>query len=160
MAIPIAAIAAAGSLAQIIGGLAAVTSKRPKYRMPPELASLAALTKARALSARAPGEQQALDIAAQNAANVLGAANVDVQGIASTVQSQMDASTLRVQAAYGDIRRQEYAQYLNALSAVASAKDLEFQMNKFAPYSQRLTAGSSAISAGIPNLLMSLLLSK
>lgn len=157
MPIP-ALIPAAIGAAQLIGGLIGrFSAKRPKREIPGSAREALAVAKLQAASPYAPGYGQAregVDIAAANAlAAAQGAGNpaAAIQGILGQTQAAnrgLVAQNLQYQAG-----AQERLQ--GALGMMAEEEDRQFQINKFAPYADKIRLTEDLVGAGATNLASS-----
>lgn len=155
MPIPAFLPAAIGG-AQLIGGLAArfAGGKRPKREIPEAAGEALGVARLQAASPYAPGYGQAREGIEVAAANALAAAQASgnpaaaIQGIMGQQQAanrDLTAQSLQYQAG-----AQERLQ--TALRMMAEEEDRQFQINKFAPYADRIRLAEDLIGAGATNL--------
>jgi hypothetical protein len=129
--------------------------ERPTYEMPEETLRSAALSRQAFADPTTPGQQLGLQQAGLSASNAMQAALQGGGGLAavSAIQAQQDLSTGQIAAQTDAFKLQQLANYQANLGQVAQGRDLEFQMNKFAPYSQSYNEGREMVGAGTTNLM-------
>lgn len=129
--------------------------ERPTYQMPEETLRAAALSRQAFADPTTPGQQLGLQQAGLSASNAMQAALQGGGGLAaiSAIQAGQDLSSQQIAAQTDAFKLQQQANYQAQLAQVAQGRDLEFQMNKFAPYSEAYNEGREMIGAGTTNLM-------
>lgn len=151
MAVPILAIAQLG-----MGIYNMVKSKkRPKYEIPGAQRQHLAMAKAMANRHEMPGQSNMHAQVAQQAANALSQSREYGQaGLASlpAIMARANTANLNIGTQAAGWRDRQMSQYLGALGQFAGAQNMEWQMNKFAPYADRMQRGNDMFGAGVQNM--------
>ena len=140
-------------LGQSIGGTLS-GGKRPEYEIPPALRESLALARINVADPNAPGYGQAKAEADLTMSNQLAAAQQQgnpqesIQAIAGAQQKSMRDLEMYNQQS----QQQDYASLQGELGKLQQAQDLQFQMNKFAPYADKSQQSKNMIGAGLQNL--------
>lgn len=149
--------------AQIVGGLInSFTAKRPKYRRPDEINTLLSQSEALYKSPVLPGQQAAEDALNIQAANALSAAasGGDVTQNVAAIQANLNAARNNLAGVLAQQRLGYLNEYSKNLEKSAEYSDLEFQMNKFAPYKMRKEMSYPLLGSGTSNIFNAIDLSK
>lgn len=132
--------------------------KRPTYKTPEEVTQALTLSKREFSDPRFAGQAQLEAQVQQNASQALetaqrrGGGMQNVAGIvAANNQAAQDISAEGARQQRGDLR-----DYQNMLQLMAGYKDKEFQMNKFAPYSDAYNETREMKGAGQQNTFQAL----
>jgi hypothetical protein len=154
MALPLAAIPMILGGLQAAGGIGSLlTNKRPEYEIPDEVLEAEMLAKVRAMGVM-PGktESQAnIDLQAANAlssAQSVGRSGEQLQAILG----QTATANRGLAQDEANFRLQADAAYQAALMQTSQFKDQAFQMNEFAPFSDRQRLGEDLVGAGVQNI--------
>lgn len=127
---------------------------RPTYKTPTEINQMKALARQEYADPYMPGEgilQDRLDQGANSAYNQSLLANNPLAAIAA-IQSQQQAAQQNLAMQSAQYQRQDLESYYRALGAAAPYTDMEFQMNKFAPYAEASQEARDMIGAGTKNI--------
>jgi len=128
-------------------------STRPTYKRPKESAEALALARAAAGDPNMPGQttlQDRLDMQSANAYNQASMGGNPLASIAGIQASQQAAQqNLGLQAAQW--QRGDMQNFYDKLGKSAQYTDMEFQMNKYAPYADEQAEGRDMIGAGTKN---------
>lgn len=162
MPLPLALIGAIPSLvqggigiAQMIKGRRQLNGlKRPEYQMPQEIAANLAIARARAADQSVPGDAMQYDRAGLAAANALAGAREGGGGLGSisAIQSGLSNANQNIALANQQQRQANQDRLMNMQEVVSKYRDQEWQMNKFAPYSDAVTEAKQRIGAGQQNM--------
>jgi hypothetical protein len=141
-----------GLFQSVTGGGLLASAKRPEYKRPQEANTALAIAQARAQSDM-PGLSRNLDQNALAAANAISASTqggrgIEVAPVIQAQQQQANAAAFTRNAQYKD---QSLANYQRQLAVSANYADTEFQMNKFAPYMDKVTQGKTLLGGGLQN---------
>lgn len=160
MALPAAAIPAiiqgATGLAQAIGGGASLlTNRRPEYEIPESLRQSLAIAQAQFADPYMPGYERAREDISLGMSNAVraaqegGNAQMGFQGAVAEAGAQT-----RKLAGQNEMAQQRDAERLQqVLQVMSQAEDMEFQMNEFAPFSDRQQMSSDIFGAGLENII-------
>ena len=141
--------------AQLLGGARRLNNlERPQYEIPQEAAS--ALT----LAAQRAGDPESLAITNArrqsnlNFANAINAARLSGGGSAAApaLLAQANMQTNQIAAQQDQYRQAMEGQYMDQLGQMAQRRDMQFQMNEFAPYAQTYNEGREMVGGGLENL--------
>jgi hypothetical protein len=152
-----AAIGAGQGIASLFRG-----NRRPTYT--PSQEDMLALQTARMeyLDREAAGERQMYDQLATQFANAMDAGqdsgNIDETLPSLFAEYQKGARQIGAQSAQE--QRQDIQNYQTALSQIAQKRDLQFQMNQFAPWRDAYNERREMAGAGMENLLSGLLIGR
>lgn len=167
-ALPIigAAISGAQSLFQLGEGIrqrrrgrrGLANLERPEYEIPEERLRAATISRAAFADPNTPGQQYATNQAAISAANALAMSSQMGGGLANVaaIQAGRDRATQGIGAQADAFKLQQQANYQSQLQNVAQGRDMEFQINEFAPYAQKYNEYREMIGAGGQNIYDSL----
>lgn len=127
---------------------------RPEYKMPEEINSMLTLAQAQYQD---PYSQQNLDFQRQigaGAANAVmaGRDSGNLAGILPAIVGQQNQGFNQTAVMQEATKERQRANLTDMLGIRAKYKDMEFQMNKFAPYQDQYNAGRERIGAGQQNL--------
>lgn len=127
---------------------------RPEYKMPEEINSMLTLAQAQYQD---PYSQQNLDYQRQigaGAANAVmaGRDSGNLAGILPAIVGQQNQGFNQAAVMQEATKERQRANLTDMLATRAKYKDLEFQMNKFAPYQDQYNEGRERIGAGQQNL--------
>ncbi len=132
--------------------------KRPTYKTPSEVTQALTLSKREFSDPRFAGQAQLEAQVQQNASQALetaqrrGSGMQNVAGIvAANNQAAQDIGAEAARQQRGDLQ-----DYQNMLQLMAGYKDKEFQMNKFAPYSDKYNEAREMKGAGQQNTFQAL----
>ena len=140
---------------QLAGGASRLNNlERPQYQIPQEAKS--ALT----LAAQRAGDPESLAISNArrqsnlNFANAINAARLSGGGTAAApallAQANMQAN--QIAANQDQYRLAMEGEYMGQLGQMAQRRDMQFQMNEFAPYAQTYNEGREMLGGGFENL--------
>lgn len=127
--------------------------KRPEYEIPPEAKAALALSQ-QEYGTDMPGLAMATeqaDIAAANAANV-ARLTPNSMGAIAMIQAQRQAAGRQVQQDNLAYRQMQSQRYQGALGQMADQQDKAWQLNKFAPYSDKYNELREMYGAGTQNI--------
>lgn len=143
-------------------GKALFGKKRPEYEIPAEDKAALALAKARAADPNMPGQQALEDRISLSTSNALAAGREggNVQEVLPAIQSSENKANRELGIAAAEDQNRDLLNYQGALNQMGQRKDLEFQMNEFAPYAQNYQEGRQMVGAGIENLNTAFMLSQ
>lgn len=131
---------------------------RPTYNMPGEIGNAATLAAQQYAEQDTVGETRARAdqrMATSNAVNA--ASNVGgLGGVISSIVANAGASANSLMASADAERRRRLSELQNMQQVLAGYRDQEFQMNKFAPYSDLYQESRQRIGAGQQNLFSAL----
>lgn len=137
---------------------AAKNNVRPEYKTPQELLSALSLSKSQFSDPRFAGQAQLEASVGQNLSQSLEAAQsrgngmTQVAGIAAAGnQANQDIAAEQARQQQNDL-----GNYQNMLKIIAGSKDQEWQLNKFAPYSDKYNEMREMKGAGQQNLFSAL----
>ena len=138
---------------QAVEGADRLNQPRPQYNMPGETLANRTLAAAEMGS----GSRYAENMRAQSdlaAANSITAAVTSGTGSAAvpSILAQQQAASRQASVAAEQKRLSDLATLMGANAAVGAGRDLEFQMNKFAPYMQQYNEGREMVGAGATNI--------
>ncbi len=151
-ALPIAIQGVTG-VGQLIGSMLKKT-ERPEYEIPSGLRSALGVAQTMVNNPFMAGYSQAVDQANLAASNMITAAQQSggaQQSLASIAAAQ--GAQLRDIAQMNEAsQQQDLANLQSVLQTYASAQDQECQMNKFAPYADKMQEKRDVFGAGLENL--------
>lgn len=124
-----------------VGGLVAsqIGGGRPKYDIPDSAKQALSRAKISALDPMSPGESRKMSAAGLSAANANRVAQESgnaLEAVAS-IQGRNDATNQQILAESEMNDRQDQNQLMDLLLHMGQYEDMEFQMNKFAPYADK-----------------------
>ena len=124
--------------------------ERPEYRRPADVDAMLALAKSEYGDQRFAGQTQYENRAAQNQANALQAASDfgNPMHLLANVLAQGNQAGQQIATMQEQTQRQDLAGLNAQAQNVAQYKDTEWQMNKFAPYSEKYNEGREMVGAG------------
>lgn len=141
---------------QTIGGLLGMAgARRPKYQIPAAQQMATGIARDRANQMVAPGELAQRTMIEQSSANAIAAAREYGLGGLSVlpgIAGQNQRANMRVSAQTEEWRNRQEAELLASLARLGQYQDQEFQMNKFAPFADRVQRGQNAIHGGVQNI--------
>jgi len=146
-------------LAQMIGGKKQLNNlERPEYEIPNEVKQALAISRANYADPTMPGQQTMYDRNSLAAANAARAAIEGGGGLSSLAGISAAESTgaQNIGIAGANFQNQQELQYQQQLGNMANYKDQEWQVNKFAPYSEAYNEGRERIGAGQQNFMSAL----
>jgi hypothetical protein len=149
-------VSGATSAAQLLGGFGKLARRRPEYEIPESARRALGMASARATDPRMPGYGQAqenINLAAANAMSALqqsGNTAIGLQGVVGQAQ----AANRDLSAQNEMSQQRDLMSYESALGTMGEYEDLQFQMNEFAPYSDRQQEGRDMIGGGLENLML------
>lgn len=131
---------------------------RPEYKTPKELLTAVGLSKSEFANPRFAGQNQAEATVQQNLSQALESARQRGSGM-QAVGSIVAAGNQAAQDIGAEAARQQTSDlrnYQQMLQILGQSRDTEFQMNKFAPYSDKYNEGREQIGAGQQNTFQAL----
>jgi len=133
-------------------------ANRPEYQMPEEVKQSLAISRANYADPTMPGQQSMLDQNTLAAANAARAAIEGGGGVSSLagISAAESRGAQNVGIAGANFQNQQELQYQQQLGNVANYADQEFQINKFAPYSQAYNESREMMGAGQQNMFNAL----
>lgn len=146
---------------QAIGGFAKTLRKRPEYDIPEGAKQALAIAQAQAADPNMPGYSQAkdqIDLATANALDVARQTGAAAYGTQAAV-AQAQAANRELAGMNETAQRADIQNLQGAQMAMADRQDLQFQMNKFAPYADAVQEGRDMFGAGLENIVNSQTLS-
>lgn len=128
--------------------------QRPEYQTPDEIMSMLTLAQARASDPYSMAEMNARRDIGVSGANAVSAAQMggNPNDVISGIVGQQGNSYNRLGAQVEADQAQRQANLTNMLGTVAKYKDLEFEMNKYAPWLQKYNEGREMVGAGNQNI--------
>lgn len=131
---------------------------RPEYKMPDEINSMLTLAQAQYQD---PYSQQNLDLQRQigaGAANAVmaGRDSGNLAGILPAIVGQQNAGLNQAAVMQEATKERQRANLTDMLATRAKYKDLEFQVNKMAPYQDQYNEGRERLGAGQQNMFSAL----
>ena len=158
----LAAVSAAGSVYKGISGLNQVregneildNAQRPAYETPKSVSTAAKIAEKEYQSQFSPGQTQALDSVGQILSNTVSAARDSGNPLAVLGLAQANANTAirKIQSSSEASQKEDQQRYAQMLGLLGKYEDVEFQMNKFAPYKDASKLGMDMVGAGNKNL--------
>lgn len=127
---------------------------RPEYKTPEPLKQATAISKAAFADPRFAGQAQLEAQVGQNLSQGLEAAQSRGNGMAqvASIVAAGNQANQNIAAEGARQQRQDQADYQNMLKIMAASKDQEWQLNKFAPYSDKYNEAREMKGAGQQNL--------
>jgi len=128
--------------------------ERPIYEMPEEVQRQLAISGAAYGDPSMPGQSMMVDRNNQTTANALAASREAGNPFASiaAIQANQQAGLQTIGYQAMQYQDQQRMQYMQQLQQVAGYRDTEWQMNKFAPYSDKYNEYRDMIGAGNKNV--------
>lgn len=133
-------------------------NKRPEYKTPKELLTALGLSKLQYSDPRFAGQAQAeaeTGLAQSQALNVAQSRGSGMQQVAGIAAAGSKASQ-NIAAEAARQQNNDLRNYQNMLRVLSASRDTEFQMNKFAPYSDKYNETREMRGAGQQNLFSAL----
>lgn len=129
--------------------------KRPEYSMPGEVGNVLALNAAAYADPYSVGEQRAQANIGQTTANAAAQARDSGMGaaMAAAIAGQANSGYNQLQVQVEQDRENRRRSLEGALSTVAQYRDLEWQMNKFAPFADKQSELRQMHGAGMQNIM-------
>jgi hypothetical protein len=166
MPLPALALAAAAPIMQGITGIIQSIGgrnqlknlERPQYEIPNEQKQALAIARQQYADPYMAGENRMLDqnaMAAQNALTATAQGGAPLSAIAA-VQARQSQGAANIGVASAQAQERDAAGYQAALGQMAQYRDQEWQMNKYAPYMQKYNEGRERIGAGQQNMFSAL----
>jgi hypothetical protein len=133
-------------------GLASL--ERPEYTTPEEVNRMLGISQMRYSDSFMPGQGMLMDRIDQQAANAFaqGTEAGNPFALISNIQGQAGAQYQDLQARQMQQKLSNEAAYQQALMQMSQYKDLEWQMNEFAPYKDKYTELRDIYGAGTQNM--------
>lgn len=144
---------------QISGGNRQLAeAKRPTYNMPGEIGNAATLAAQQYAEQDTIGETRARADQRMATSNAVGAAsNVGgLGGIVASIVANANSGANSLMVSADAERRRRLSELQNMQQVLAGFRDQEFQLNKFAPYSDMYQESRQRIGAGQQNLFSAL----
>lgn len=143
-------------LAQSAAGAAGMFGlKRPKYQIPASATESLGIAREMSKRMEMPGEAAARARLAQQAANTFGQSQqYGMAGLATlpAIMAQQMSGDLNLASQSAAWRTQQQQALMAQLGQFAQYEDQAWQMNKFAPYQDRLQRYQNLIGSGIKNV--------
>lgn len=142
-------------MGQFFQGQAGLSSlQRPEYETPREIQEMLALARMEYADPSMPGEMTERDRIAQQAATAFQQSSGAGNPFAATaaIQAGTQAANLNLTTQSAQYNRQDLEAYKRALETTSQFKDMEFQINEFAPYSEKAQEYRDMIGAGTKNM--------
>lgn len=150
--------AGVGISQQVDAKYMAERNQRPEYKTPQELLTALGLSKAQFADPRFAGQAQLEATVGQNLSQALEVAQSRGSGMQSVagIAAAGNQASQDIAAEQARQQRADLGDYQNMLKIIAGSKDTEWQLNKFAPYSDRYNEAREMKGAGQQNLFNSL----
>lgn len=147
---------------QMVAGLAKgiASFNRPKYNASAEDEEALAIARAKAADKQMPGQSQIEDAISLSSANALAASSASGGENIAAIQAADNKSRIDLGIASANHQDMDTANLQQGLRAMGEKRDLEFQMNKFAPYAQNYQEGRQMVGAGLQNMNTQYMLDK
>jgi hypothetical protein len=142
-------------ISQMVQGQAGLSQlQRPEYNTPREIEEMQALSRMEYQDPLMPGELAARDRLAQSSAKAYQQASAAGNPFAAiaAIQAGQQAGDLNLSTQSAMHRAKDLEAYKRALQTTAKYRDMEFQMNEFAPYAEKAQEYRDMIGAGTKNV--------
>lgn len=133
-------------------------TQRPEYKTPDELIAAVGLSKSQFADPRFAGQAQLEAQVGQNLSQALEVAQSRGSGMqqVAAIAAAGNQASQDIAAEQAKQQRSDLMDYQNMLKILAQSRDTEFQLNKFAPYSDQYNEAREMKGAGQQNLFSAL----